>query len=284
MLYADFQTALRELNGQETAESEDQAKVLKERLWMVSRRIDLEMNPDRGIYFAPTIGTRRLPLNESRMLYQGTVFKPLFPLLEVSAVGLNYKGQSHDYTASVAVQDSKLAWIGSGAGFMELYHVYRNTAQIVITGTWGCHNDYANAWLTTDTITAAIASTTATGITVGNVDAADPRHIGERYSYGTLIKIDDEMMLVLEMNTSTNELTVQRGVNGSTAATHLVNRPVEIFQVEDPIRRVAARQAALLYARRGAFEAQQVDGFGVTTYPQDLLMELRVTLGRYQYA
>lgn len=284
MLYADFQTALRELKGQETASAVDEAKVLKERLWMVSRRIDLEMSPDKGMWFVPTVGTRRLPLNESRMLYQGTVFNPGFPLLEATAVGLSYRNQSRDYTESIAVQDGKLAWTGCcGAGFMELYHVYRNAAQISITGTWGYHHDYANAWKSVDTITEALDAS-ETGITVGDADASDWRFIGDRYSYGTLIRVDDEMMLVLDMNASTNELTVQRGVNGSTAATHLANAAVEVFEVEDTIRRVTARQAALLYARRGSFEAQQVDGFGITTYPQDLLLELRVTLARYANA
>lgn len=281
MIYADFLTAIRELKGQVTAESEDETKVLKERLWMVSRRIDLEMNPDGGVYFAPTIGTRRLPLNESRFLNQGTVFDPLFPLLEVSAVGLVYRTQNYDKTTSVGVEDGKLVWTGYGAGFMELYRTYRNAARLSIAGTWGYHRDYANAWTLVDTLSAAIDAD-VTAIPVGDAAAEDSRLIGDLYSYGTLLRVDDEMMLVLEVNASTNDLTVQRGVNGSTAAAHLIDADVELYEVEDPIRRVTARQAALLYARRGSFEVQQVDGFGITTYPQDLLMELRVTLGRYQ--
>lgn len=283
MIYADFQTALRELKGQETAESAEEAKALKERLWMVSRRIDIEMNPDGGFYFAPTIATKRLPLNESRLRDQGLVFDPLFPLLAVAAVSLVYKTQSTDKASYVSVEDGRLAWTGSGAGFMELYRRYGNTARISITGTWGYHRDYANAWTLTDELTAGIDAE-ETALPIADADAGDGRLIGDLYSYGTLIRVDDEMMLVLEVNASTNDLTVQRGVNGSTAVAHLIDAEVEIFEVEDPIRRVTARQAALLYARRGAFEAQQIEGFGVTTYPQDLLQELRATLGRYQYA
>lgn len=281
MIYADFATALRELKGQETAESELESKVLKEKLWMVSRRIDIEMTPDKGFYFAPAIKTRTMPFNQSRIGDGGLSYLPTFPLLEIETVSLKFRTQSTAYTTSVEVLNNKLYWSGSGAGWQELYRVYRTAAFVVVDGTWGYHQDYANAWTLVDDLSAEI-NADVTAIPIDDAGAEDGRLIGDRYSYGTLIRVDDEMMLVLEVNTSTNDLTVQRGVNGSAAAAHLIDAEVELYEVEDTIRRITARQAALLYARRGAFESQTVDGFGVTTYPQDLLLELRATLGRYQ--
>jgi hypothetical protein len=242
------------------------------------------MSPERGLFFAPSIATRTMPLTQHRILDQGLSYLPIFPLLAVSAVGLRYKQTNTDYLAQVELDGNQLSWIGSGAGWQELYHRYRTGAKVVVTGTWGYHHDYAHAWIEVNTLSAAIPDASVTGITVGGVFGGDPRLIGERYSYGSLIRVDDEMMQVLEVNTSTNELTVIRGANGSTAISHADGATVELFEGEDPIRRVTARQAALLYARRGAFEVQQVDGFGITTYPQDLLMELRGTLGSYQNA
>lgn len=282
MLYCTFAEALRELKGQETAESEPEAKILKERLWQVSRRIDKEMTPDKGVFFAPIIATRTMPLTQNRVKDGGLSYQTTFPLLEVTTASLKYRTQTTAYTDRVELLNSKLYWSGSGAGWQELYHRYRTAGFVVVNGVWGYHHDYASAWVAADTITEALDAT-ETGITVGDVDADDLRYLGERYSYGTLIRIGDEMMLVLGVDASTNELTVQRGVNGSVAATHEIGATVEVFQVEDPIRRITARQTALLYARRGAFESQTVDGFGVTTYPQDLLLELRATLGRYQF-
>jgi hypothetical protein len=284
MIYCTFAEALRELKGEESAENAEQAQILKEKIWQVSRRIDNEMTPERGLYFAPNLATRTMPLSQHRILDQGLNYLPTFPLLEVSAVSVRFQRQVIDKTAQVDLLDNKLYWVGSGAGWQELYHRYGTTAKVVVVGTWGYHHDYTQAWIAVNTLAGAIPDATTTGVTVGGVFGGDPRLIGERYSYGSLIRVDDEMMQVLEVNTSTNELTVVRGVNGSVAINHADGTTVELFEGEDPIRRVTARQSALLYARRGAFEAQQVDAFGITTYPQDLLMELRGTLRSYQNA
>jgi len=50
------------------------------------------------------------------------------------------------------------------------------------------------------------------------------------------------------------------------------------------VRRVTARQAGLLYARRGAYEQQTITDVGVITYPADLLSELRGVLQGFQFA
>lgn len=281
-MYCNFDEAARELKAVVTDDTETDAQVLKERIRFVSRRIDLEMSPEGDPYFVPTIKTRTMPLTQSRVKDGGLSYQTTFPLLEATATSLKYRTQSTPYTDYVEVEGNRLYWSGRGAGWQELYNRHRTASYVVVSGVWGYHHDYANAWADGDITTEAI-NDNQTDIPVEDIAILDPYMVGLRYSYGTLIRIEDEMMLVLGLDASTNTLTVARGVNGSTAVAHLTDLPVEVFQVEDPIRRVTARQAALLYARRGAFESQTIDGFGVTTYPQDLLMELRTTLGRYQF-
>jgi hypothetical protein len=206
MIYCTLAEALREIKGTETAEAADEVEIVKEKIWQVSRRIDNEMTPERDYYFAPAFKTRTMPFAQHRVGDGGLSYLPTFPLLEAETVSLKYRTQTTPYTDRVEVLNNRLYWSGSGAGWQELYNRYRTASFVVVEGLWGYHHDYAHAWVTVDTITTGV-NDSATGITVGDVDAIDPRYIGERYSYGTLIRVDDEMMLVLAVNTSTNELT-----------------------------------------------------------------------------
>lgn len=158
-----------------------------------------------------------------------------------------------------------------------------NPPSVVISGVWGYHKAYARAWAEVDALAAAIVSTSATTLTVGDVDGVDPYGFRPRISVGNLLKIDDELFEVTDTNTSSNVVTVRRGANGTTAATHLIAAPVSTWQTDDNVRRVTARQAGLLYARRGVYEQQQITDVGVITYPADLLAELRGVLQGFQY-
>src|SRR5687768_163844 len=179
MIYCTFEEALRELKGQETAEAEEQAKVLKERIWFVSRRIDEEMTPDKGVYFAPTIATRTMPLTQNRVKDGGLSYQTTFPLLEVTTASLKYRTQTTAYTDHVEVVNGRLYWSGSGAGWQELYHRHRTASLVVVNGVWGYHHDYANAWLDGDITTDAV-NDTQTDIPVEDVAMSDYRLIGSR--------------------------------------------------------------------------------------------------------
>lgn len=155
---------------------------------------------------------------------------------------------------------------------------------ISIAGVWGYHTDYATAWQSIDTLGAAVASSSVTEITLTNADGTDTYYSIPRLSVGSLIKIDDEAMDIIRINYNTNKATVRRGVLGTTAATHNNGTAVYAWQVEEPIRRVVARQAAFMNARRGRFDVTTGDGLGGTTrYPQDLVPEFLNVLNEYQY-
>lgn len=77
-------------------------------------------------------------------------------------------------------------------------------------------------------------------------------------------------------------IETQRGVNGSTAASHTMGDTVSVWQVEDTIRRATARQAGLLLARRGAYDVRGSNELGTPIqFPADLLAELFAVVNIY---
>lgn len=162
--------------------------------------------------------------------------------------------------------------------------------QIVkVTAYYGMHTDYSHAWYAADAVAnAGGISAAATSLTVADADGTGRDGETPRFSAGNLIRIGSEFMRVIasgaDLDTPTNILTIRRAENGTTAAAHALGATVSVWYPEQDIRHVVARQAALLYARRGAFEQQAILGDGVYTYPPDLLPELRNVVSSFNYA
>lgn len=93
---------------------------------------------------------------------------------------------------------------------------------ISLVGTWGYHEDYSSAWVSTgDAVkdTGGINATIQT-ISVTDADGKDARY-RTRFQVGHLLKIEDEVLRVVAVTASTtNTLTVLRGQLGTTAAVH----------------------------------------------------------------
>jgi hypothetical protein len=85
---------------------------------------------------------------------------------------------------------------------------------ISVAGIWGYHDDYANAWELLTTLGAAMTDATGTSATLAT-GAGNP---------GELWKIDNEFLYLSARPTTT--ATLVRGVNGSTAASHLISTPI----------------------------------------------------------
>lgn len=238
--------------------------------------------------FEPTIGTRTYPMTQENINTGLNLFT--FPDNLLALTGVTING------TTVTVPTTVNVWPSANPPYRQLqlsswfntwgYYLYGCswTPLLTMTGIWGYSSDYANAWPALTTLAAAIVSASATAITVADVDAPDAYGITPAISTGNLIMVDSELMLVTATNTSTNVVTVTRGVNGSTAATHLINANVQVWQVEPDISRVVARQAGLLYARFGAYTTIETNGMGgVTKYPDDMLQELYGTLQQFVY-
>lgn len=144
---------------------------------------------------------------------------------------------------------------------------------VSITGVWGYNDDYDNAWLATSTLNGNITDSANTiDVAVGD---------GTSFSPGMLLQINLEYMRVTAI--ALDELTVERGVNGSTASAHANGDAVNVWQATDDIVNMVARQAGALYARRGKYEVVDVAGAGIAQYPQDLLQELQAVVTEYQF-
>lgn len=119
---------------------------------------------------------------------------------------------------------------------------------ITVSGTWGWHDRWSQAWLNSaDTVQNNPLSDTATSVTVVDADGADSFNLTPRFQVGQLLKIDSEYLRVTGINTTTNVLTVLRGVNGTTAAAHNLATAIFIYQPPHDVEMLCLRWAAWLY-------------------------------------
>lgn len=283
--YATLAEAKAELKAPSTSQTVDDAKMYTY-LRTVSARIDLEFSQRRPM-FAPYIESRQVRVTPASInSYDNALYLGMNLLALTSAdvggnvltVGTTVDGWpslSSPYRA-LRLLDYSTSWYNyCVAGAAPLF--------ATIAGVWGFHRDYPNAWLAVDALAAAITTTTVTTFTVVDVDGADPYTRTPRISAGNLLKIDSEYLEVVKTDILTNIVTVIRGANGSTAATHLISAPVYTWQVEEPIKRACTRMAAFLYARSGSFESQTYDGVATTSFPSDWLGEVKRILQEYAY-
>ena len=145
-----------------------------------------------------------------------------------------------------------------------------------VTGTWGYHTDWGNAWLDSgDDLAAEIASTTATTCTVADADGADIYACTPRFKERQILKIDDEYLYLTGINTNT--LTVVRGVNGSTAATHDSASDIYVFQPEEAVVAAISRWATYLYRQKDNTEMTTTafPEIGMVTTPAGLPEDVR---------
>lgn len=254
-------------------------------LRQVTRRINqIMLGRSMRPYFMPYIETRKVPINgRSVDSYHNTLLLDR-PLLELTTLisGTTTITAGEGYPQGDTPYHQLYITTSGERWSTYLCDNDGNPVYAQITGLWGYHSDYANAWVAVDTLAAGINSTVAT-LTVADVDGDDPEGFSPRISAGNLLKVGTELLSVTATNTSTNVVTVLRHENGSPAAAHSLGDTVYRWEVEEPIKRVTARQAALLSARRGAFQVETVDGVGTISYPQDLLRELADTLQEYWY-
>lgn len=154
---------------------------------------------------------------------------------------------------------------------------------VKVTGTWGYNTDYAHAWMSTGDALVAGINDSATTFTVTDADGALPNGSTPRFSPCQLIRIGSEFMAVTAVNTTTNVITVQRGVRGSTAAAHLISAPIELYVPDPNIVRACIRWASYLYQRRTVFEDARVNAQNtyVEVMPQDVPLEVRGILRQY---
>ncbi len=108
---------------------------------------------------------------------------------------------------------------------------------ITVVGRWGFCEDTAATGLT---LAVAISSTTATGITLS----------GAGCEVGWTLLVDSEAMFVTAV--SGNVAAVERGANGTTAATHLISTAVSRYVVPADVEQAVLEMALLSNNTRAA--------------------------------
>jgi len=157
------------------------------------------------------------------------------------------------YLSIRLIDNSTYYWTSDGAG--DTHDV------IAVTAIWGFHDRYAQAW-TLATTAAEALDTSETGY-----DVTD----GTVFSAGNLIRFDNELGYVSSV--ATNTLTIQRGTNYSTAATHLTAINIYIWQPMEETRNAVCEIANTAYKRRfgqSLSNTETITGSGIVLAPRDI--------------
>jgi hypothetical protein len=197
-----------------------------------------------------------------------------------AALKFDYEGPFHllwrgfDLLALTGVEDAQgtvdpaaLLLLGSPAYGVEIdgalaYLTYGTTKiqAITVTGVWGWHDDYANAWHSTGQTVqdAGGISASATTITVTAAGAADVWGQAPCLSAGHLVQVESEWMQVLVTTATT--ISVVRGVNGTTPVTHANGKPISVCEAPTAIQEMCLLWAAYLVAQDSAAAPGKPDG------------------------
>jgi len=157
---------------------------------------------------------------------------------------------------------------------------------VTVTGVWGWHNDYTNAWVSSgDAVLTTDLTTSITTVKVTDADGVGGDGISPRFSPGNMIQIENEWMAITATDSAsaTNTLTVVRGVRGSTAATHVATTAISVFKPEAAIVRACQVIANFNYSRRGQTDRITFDTSRTTGLNMDIPPEAMDILDSYQF-
>ena len=172
-------------------------------------------------------------------------------------------------------EPSAVIYLTAGNAF-----TWEDTSELAasVTGTWGWHDDWSNAWSdSADVVKDAALGASDTTITVADSQAADVESQSPRFQVGQLLQIEDEYLRVLATTVnagSDDTLTVQRAVSGTIAAAHAQNTEIYSYQPVFNVVGFCLRWAAWLYREP---DMPQVDGIPLS-FMGELEMMRRVSV------
>ena len=139
---------------------------------------------------------------------------------------------------------------------------------IVATGTWGYTDDYV---ATGAALNGAVSSTTATAVS-----------LSAAVEVGWTLLVDSEAMFVFSLRGTT--ATVERGANGTTAATHLTAATVYRYKPPEDIE-IACLELALHYnntRQAGGMSSLSIGEYSITYGNADMPSTVQAVLNRYR--
>lgn len=259
----------REIKDSDTSNPTDDAWILDFALPYISARIE----KITGLMFAPRLFTETYHAFGAHIddLYNALDVGWL-PVLAVSSLTIGGNTvDSTDYQFVEANHPKRLIALKRSAalGWSQFSDDWLNS--IALQATRGYHRNFPDeAWEASgQSVQDDPLSDSATIVKVADSTVFSPGH---------LLQIENEWLLVAAVDASPtpDELTVVRGVRGSTAVTHTQGIVISIWKPEPQIVRAATRWASVLYAMRGQVEEMKSDVFGgtVTRFPQDAPKEV----------
>lgn len=204
--------------------------------------------------FVPYYGTKTIPfyelISDERIYYRSSRLVVELPedLLSVDSITIMGTAVTAEYYR--LVDD-----FGSANGYPYRMIEFDTTGittpgtdfndTLVIAGEWGIHDSATDAYTSEVTTTGEALDASQTTIEVANGDG----DLFEIYQY---IRIDNELMHITAIDTSGDPdvLTVRRGVNGFTAATHDNGASITRWQVVNDVSMLATRMVAYWFHRR----------------------------------
>jgi len=229
----------------------------------------LESKKITGRKFYPSVETRRFDVPANDWLNVGRDLLSITTLTNGDSTVIDFSNffvepyNTYPKTAIVLNRGTGIWWRVTADG------EWRKVIQVA--GLWGYHDDYGNAWIDSDDAVADAAGINAsvTSITVTDADGTASDLDSPRFQVGHLIRIESEYLDVQAVNTSTNVLTVKRGVNGSTAATHALSTQIDVFRPIDNIQMAAMRLAVWRYRQKdvNSFDRTTILGAGIAITP-----------------
>lgn len=274
--------SLRDIKQAINTAKDDENQVLLDNAEIASRRIDNLLSSEIPI-FLPYKESRDIPVEAWRINSYFNTFTLDGYLLEQSSIHLN----GVDIASSIAVYPTTQSPIHTLRLTDSCKSWYDNCtdpfspSMVTVDGIWGYRRRSGRRWKTIGTLHADIDADD-TELSIYNLAATPVPLVGENntLSAGMVLRIDAEYMV--KLYSASGNVVDRDDILGTTAASHDAGANVDVFQVEEPIKRVVARQAGLLLARRGAYDIRGSNEVGTPlVYPQDLLVELLASVDFY---
>ncbi|MBE2182209.1 MAG: hypothetical protein IAE89_02175 [Anaerolineae bacterium] len=119
--------------------------------------------------------------------------------------------------------------------------------ELTLEGWWGWHDSPEQLWVNAnDTVRSDPLSFDATVLEVLSIEGEDVLGRAPRFQPGSLLRIGDELLGVIKTDPITNLLTLERGANGTTSATHLRGAQIRVYRTPLALHDLALRYAAWL--------------------------------------
>jgi hypothetical protein len=238
---ADFKANATARGQTMTTDTADDA-VIEGLLESASRYLDLQTSRQ----FYPSVTTRLFDIPQTSTLFLDD------DLLELTTL-TNGDGTTINSTNYILLPSNTYPRFGielkSTSGLAWLADSSSNTKQVIsVAGVWGFRQNYTQrGWVRAGTLGAAISDTTTLAFTMT---------AGHTLVQGMIVKIDSELYNLSTV--VTNTITpVQRGDNGSTAATHLNGAVVYYWVPDDNANLAVIDQATSDYDARFSNSNQQ---------------------------